>query len=102
MEDEYITGRSVDGKEICLQTLGRSKLPEVVNDFLEFDFSDTVATQDVHSGANPLALNTKARGPQWEWIEKNNRGYDQALGVISDTVRGNADYKQRDEVSLLE
>ena len=71
MKDEYLTGQSVDGKEICLQTLGQSKLPEVVNNFLEFNFSDTVATQDVHSGAKSLALNPKARGPQWEWIKKN-------------------------------
>jgi hypothetical protein len=47
VKDEYLTGQSVDGKEICLQTLGRSKLPEVVNNFLEFNLPDTVATQDV-------------------------------------------------------
>ena len=145
MKDEYLTGQSVDGKVICLQTLGQSKLPEVVNNFLEFSFSDTVGTQDVHRGAKSLALNPKARGPQWEWIKKNwnkvyerlsvnfalldrflrcslrqfsdhkveqdiaaffkekdNRGYDQALRVISDTVRGNANYKQRDEALVLE
>lgn len=145
MKHEYLTGQSVDSKEICLQTLGQSKLPEVVNDFLEFNFSDIVATQDIYSGANSLVLNPKARGPQWEWIKKNwakvyerlsvnfplldrflrlslkefsdhkveqdiaaffkekdNRGYDQALGVISDTARGNANYKQRDEALVLE
>ena len=145
MKDEYLTGQSVDGKEICLQALARSKLPDVVGNFLEFNFSDTITTQDVHSGAKSLALNPKARGPQWEWIkenwsevyerlsvnltllnrflrlslnqfsdhkveqdiaaffkEKDNRGYDQALMVISDTVRGNANYKQRDEALVLE
>jgi hypothetical protein len=145
VKDEYLTGQSVDGKEICLQTLARSKLPEVVNNFLEFNFSDPVATQDVNSGAKSLALNPKARGPQWEWIKENwdkvyerlsvnltlldrflrlslnqfsdhkveqditaffggrdNRGYDQGLRVISDTIRGNANYKQRDEALVLE
>jgi hypothetical protein len=145
VKDEYLMGQSVDGKEICLQTLGQSNLPEVVNNFLEFNFSKTVAIQDVHSGAKSLALNPKARGPQWEWMKKNwnkvyetlsvnntlldrflrlslskfsdhkieqdiaaffkekdNRGYDQALGVISDTIRGNANYKQRDAALVLE
>ena len=34
--------------------------------------------------------------------EKDNRGYDQALRVISDTVRANANYRQRDEATVLE
>jgi aminopeptidase N len=145
VKDEYLTGQSFDGKEICLQTLGQLKLPEAVNNFLEFNFSGTVTTQDVHRGAKSLALNPKARGLQWEWIKKNwdkvyerlsvnftilgrflrfslrkfsdhkveqdiaaffkekdNSGYDQALRVILDTVRGNANYKQRDEALVLE
>lgn len=34
--------------------------------------------------------------------DKDNRGYDRSLGVISDTVRGNAAYKQRDEQLVAE
>ncbi|KZF20641.1 putative aminopeptidase [Xylona heveae TC161] len=33
---------------------------------------------------------------------KDNRGYDRTLGVISDTVRANANYKERDEKLVLE
>jgi aminopeptidase N len=32
--------------------------------------------------------------------DKDNRGYDRSLGVISDTVRGNAAYLERDEKTL--
>lgn len=34
--------------------------------------------------------------------KKDNRGYDRSLGVISDTIRGNAQYYQREERLLLE
>ncbi|KAI9795929.1 MAG: hypothetical protein M1833_006577 [Piccolia ochrophora] len=33
---------------------------------------------------------------------KDNRGYDRTLGVIADTVRGNANYKERDQDLILE
>ncbi|KAI9668905.1 MAG: hypothetical protein M1817_005184 [Caeruleum heppii] len=33
---------------------------------------------------------------------KDNRGYDRSLAVISDTVRGNANYKERDSKRVLE
>lgn len=33
---------------------------------------------------------------------KDNRGYDRGLGIVADTVSGNASYKERDEVSILE
>ncbi|KAI9792331.1 MAG: hypothetical protein M1816_002556 [Peltula sp. TS41687] len=33
---------------------------------------------------------------------KDNRGYERTLGVIADTVRGNANYKERDEALVLE
>lgn len=32
--------------------------------------------------------------------DKDNRGYDRVLGVLSDTIRGNAQYKERDEGSV--
>jgi hypothetical protein len=34
--------------------------------------------------------------------DRDNRGYDQALGVVSDSVKGNASYKERDEALVLE
>lgn len=142
---EYISTTSVDGKEICLQSLGRVQTPDLANDFLGFLFSDKVALQDKHSGAVSLAANPKARLHLWRYIKdhwemvhgqlagnsvvfdrllkmslnkfasheiqkeiaaffegKDNRGYDRTLGVIADTIRGNANYKERDEQLVLE
>jgi len=33
---------------------------------------------------------------------KDNRGYDRTLGVVSDTIRGRAAYKERDASVILE
>jgi hypothetical protein len=33
---------------------------------------------------------------------KDNRGYDRTLGVVSDTIKGRAGYKERDSKILLE
>lgn len=32
--------------------------------------------------------------------DKDNRGYDRTLGIVSDTIRGRAAYNQRDKVEL--
>ena len=136
---------SIDGKEICLQALGRVEKAELASDFLQFLFSDAVAIQDKHSGAASLAFNPKARLGLWEFIKNNwdavygrlsgnpvvldrflklslskfasheverdiaqffegkdNRAYDRGLGVIADTIRGNADYKERDGKLIVE
>ena len=145
VKQEYLNDSSVDGKEICLQSLGRVQTPDLVKEFLEFQFSDKVATQDVHSGSIALAANAKARDTLWGWIkenwekvhgklsgnmvvldrylknclqkfashekdqdikdffsEKDNTGYDRGLAQVSDTIQGNANYKERDEQLLLD
>lgn len=142
---EYLSTTSIDGKEICLQALGRVHTPELASDFVQFLFSDKVAIQDKHSGAASLAANPKARLGLWEVIKanwdavyamlsgnmvvldrflklslskfadhaverdiakffegKDNRGYDRGLGVVADTIRGNANYKERDGKVILE
>ncbi|KAI9831082.1 MAG: hypothetical protein M1826_003980 [Phylliscum demangeonii] len=143
---EYLHPSTVDGKEICLQSLGRVPTAELATDFLDFIFSAHVAMQDKHSGAIALAANAKVRLGLWQYLKlhwtttvqaqlagnsvvmdrflkqtltkfashevdrdiaeffrgKDNRGYDRALGVISDTIRGNATYKERDEALVLE
>lgn len=136
---------SIDGKEICLQSLGKVQTPELVKDFLEFQFSNQVAVQDIHSGSIALAANPKVRDAFWNWIKENwkvvykklsgnmvvfdrylknslqkfashekeediteffrrkdNTGYDRGLVQVSDTIRGNANYKERDEELVLE
>lgn len=145
VKHEYLNTTSVDGKEICLQSLGRVQSTDLVKDFLDFQFSDKVATQDVHTGAMSLAANPKARYTLWQYImenwntvheklsansvviarflknslqkfashevekeitaffkDKDTSGYDRGLVQVSDTVKGNANYKERDQALILE
>ncbi|KAI9727019.1 MAG: hypothetical protein M1834_008545 [Cirrosporium novae-zelandiae] len=145
VKQEYLKTDSIDGKEICLRALAKSKLPEANLDLLNFIFSDNVAVQDVHSGASSLALNPKGRKVLWQYIKENwskihdrlsgnsvvldrfvkmsltkfadheierdiasffkdkdNSGYDRTLVVIADSVKANANYKERDEKLILE
>ncbi|CAG8402659.1 unnamed protein product [Penicillium salamii] len=68
---EYLRTDSVDGKEICLSALGRTKDAALVKEYLDFVFSDKVAVQDLHSGAVSLASNSKVRHLLWEYIKEN-------------------------------
>ncbi|KAL2817221.1 peptidase family M1-domain-containing protein [Aspergillus cavernicola] len=145
VKDEYLKTDSVDGKEICLSALGRTKDAHLVNDYLDFVFSDKVAIQDVHNGAVSLAANSKVRDLLWEYMKKNwssvetrlsannvvferfvrmglskfadhgieadiasffqnkdTSTYDRALVIVADTIRTNANYKERDEKQVLE
>ncbi|KAJ5134097.1 hypothetical protein N7526_005462 [Penicillium atrosanguineum] len=71
VKEEYLRTDSVDGKEICLAAMGRTKEPALVQDYLDFVFSDKVAIQDAHSGAVSLAANSKMRHLLWEYIKTN-------------------------------
>jgi hypothetical protein len=71
VKEEYLKTDSVDGKEICLGALGRTKDAALVNEYLDFVFSDKVAIQDVHNGAVSLAANSKVRHLLWEYMKKN-------------------------------
>ncbi|EAW14671.1 M1 family metallopeptidase [Aspergillus clavatus NRRL 1] len=71
VKEEYIRTDSVDGKEICLAALGRTKDANLVQDYLDFVFSDKVAIQDVHNGAVSLAGNSKVRHLLWEFMKIN-------------------------------
>ena len=145
VQEEYLHTDSVDGKEICLAALGRSKDAILVKEYLDFIFSDKVAIQDVHSGAVSLAANSKVRHVLWEYIKNNwaavearlsannvvferfvrmglskfadhgtgadissffqnkdTSAYDRALVIVSDSIRTNARYKERDERLVLE
>ncbi|KAL8952644.1 MAG: hypothetical protein Q9222_001450 [Ikaeria aurantiellina] len=145
VRNEYLSTTSIDGKEICLQALGRVQTPNLIKDFLDFQFSDKVKVQDVHSGSIALAANSKARDVLWQYIkdhwsvvhgklsgnsvvldrylknslqkfashekerdiadffqDKDTKGFDRGLVQVADTVRGNANYKERDEMLVLE
>lgn len=142
---EFANTKSIDGKQICLSALGRVQAADLVEDFLAFQFSDQVATQDIHTGSIALGANAKARDTMWQWIKsnwgkiheklsensrvldrylkkslenfashemeqditsffegKNTKGYDRGLVQVSDSVRTNANYKERDEQLVLE
>ncbi|KAF2640961.1 hypothetical protein P280DRAFT_518300 [Massarina eburnea CBS 473.64] len=83
LQNEYLTTTSIDGKEICLQSLGRVQTPELAQQFLSFIFSDKVAMQDKHSGTIALAANSKVRVEVWKYIRDN---WD---SVIHPTLSGN-------------
>lgn len=71
VRDEYKNTTSIDGKEICLQSLGRVQSPELAQDFLKFVFSPEVAMQDKHSGSIALANNAKVRFELWKFVRDN-------------------------------
>ncbi|MCJ1377164.1 hypothetical protein MMC17_000256 [Xylographa soralifera] len=145
VKNDYLSSKSVDGKEIGLQAMGYVQSTDLVDDFMDFQLSDKVAVQDIHSGAISLAANAKARDPLWAYIKahwgsleaklsvnsliiarfvngtlskystfemeqqitnffegKDTKGYDRGLVEVSDTIKGNAKYKERDEKLLLE
>ena len=145
VQEEYLTTTSIDGKETCLIALGKVQTADLVNNFLDFQFSDKVAIQDVHTGSISLAANSKVRNELWKYIKENwtavhkklsanvsttinylrttlskfashetekdiaaffkdkdTKGYNRGLVEVSDTVRANASYKERDEQLVLE
>jgi aminopeptidase N len=71
IQQEYLSTTSIDGREICLQSLGRVQTPELAKEFLSFIFSDKVAMQDKHSGTIALANNSKVRPEVWYFIRDN-------------------------------
>ena len=145
VKHEYTNTTSIDGKEICLNSMGRVHDPNLVKDFLDFQFSGKVAIQDKHTGAFALASNSKARNVFWAYIKENwekvhsslsgnpvvldryikqslskfasheveqdignffkdkdTKAYDRGLVQVADSVKANANYKERDEAILLE
>ncbi|KAH8716943.1 peptidase family M1-domain-containing protein [Phaeosphaeriaceae sp. PMI808] len=71
IQQEYLSTTSIDGKEICLQSLGRVQTSELAKQVMSFIFSDKVAMQDKHSGTIALANNSKVRNEVWNFIREN-------------------------------
>ncbi|GAA88154.1 aminopeptidase B [Aspergillus luchuensis IFO 4308] len=71
VKQEYLKTDSVDGKEICLGALGRTKDAELVKDYMDFVFSDKVAIQDIHNGATSMATNPLTRHLLWDYMKEN-------------------------------
>jgi len=71
VQNEYLNTTSIDGKEICLGSLGRVQTPELAKKVMDFVFSDAVAMQDKHSSTIALANNSKVRPEVWYYIRDN-------------------------------
>lgn len=70
LKKDWQTTTSVDGKEISLRALGRIQDLDLLQDYLNFLFTD-VKTQDMHTGASALAINAKTRSGFWKYIQEN-------------------------------
>ncbi|TQS38697.1 hypothetical protein Golomagni_00794 [Golovinomyces magnicellulatus] len=82
LKNEWKSSVSIDGKEIALRALGRTRIPELHDDYLKLLFSE-VATQDIHTGAMALSTNSKARLTLWNYIKSN---FDEIKGKLSDNM----------------
>jgi aminopeptidase N len=69
VKEEYLRVDSGDAKETYLGSLGQTKDPELVSNYLDFLFSDYVAIQDIHHGASSLASNPKVRHLLWQYMK---------------------------------
>lgn len=69
--NEYLSTTTIDGREICLASLGRAREPEVVSQVLDFMLSDKVKVQDKHTPAIALSNNSDARYALWSFIREN-------------------------------
>ncbi|KAK9476709.1 peptidase family M1-domain-containing protein [Lipomyces japonicus] len=78
--EEALNPSSIDGKEIALSALGRTKRPELIKKALDLLLSGKVAVQDVHTLAASLAANGTARWPLWNFIKEN---WDTIYGALS-------------------
>ena len=71
IKTEFTKTKSIDGKEICLTCMGQVPSVDLAQDFMNFQFSENVAVQDVHFGSASLAANSKAREALWEYVQND-------------------------------
>lgn len=80
---EFSKTTSVDGKEIAITALGRSKSYENALDLLTFVTSDAVPPQDAHSGIISIAANNETRKAAWDFTKKEWPRVEKRLAVTS-------------------
>ncbi|KAI0202573.1 peptidase family M1 [Astrocystis sublimbata] len=80
LKKEWNNGSSIDGKEVCLSSLGQTKDTELIkSELLSFLFdisppapaSESVPSGDMHSLGSSLAVNSVARNIQWDYMREN-------------------------------
>lgn len=78
---EFAKTTSVDGKEICIQALGRTKSPKLATALLEFVTSEEVAIGDSHGGASGVGNNNETREVVWTFTKAQWQRIQDRLGV---------------------
>lgn len=80
LKKEWFNGSSIDGKEVCLSSLGQVRDAEIIKkELLPFLFdlsppapaSESIPSGDMHSLGSSLAANSSARPIQWEYMQEN-------------------------------
>ncbi|KAJ3562442.1 hypothetical protein NPX13_g8566 [Xylaria arbuscula] len=80
LKKEWYSGSSIDGKEVCLSSLGQTREADIIKkELLPFLFdlsppapaSESVPSGDMHSLGSSLAANSSARNIQWEYMQGN-------------------------------
>ncbi|KAI1341791.1 peptidase family M1 [Xylariaceae sp. FL0016] len=92
LKKEWYNGTSIDGKEVCLASLGHTRDADLIkNVLLPFLFnlsppaaaSDSVPSGDMHSLGSSLAANSFARPLQWQFMQAN---WDQLTTKMANPV----------------
>lgn len=96
---EYIRNRTIDGREICIAAMGRTKHAAMARDFLDFSFAsdENVTLQNIHFVGMALGNGTCA-DVMWEYVKENwDMVYDRlqinnvALNWFIDNALGSLD-----------
>ena len=92
LKKEWYSGSSIDGKDLCLSSLGHTREPELIRQhLLPFLFnssppapaSESVPPVDMHTLGGSLAANLVARPLLWQYIQDN---WAQATAKMSNPV----------------
>ncbi|KIX95501.1 uncharacterized protein Z520_08621 [Fonsecaea multimorphosa CBS 102226] len=69
---EYIRNNTIDGREICITAMGRTKIPAMARDFLDFTFlsEDHVTLQNIHFVGMALG-NGSCAEVLWDYVKDN-------------------------------
>ena len=81
IKKEYEQTTSVDGKEICIQAMGRAKDVDSATALLNFVTSEEVPVQDSHAGISAIAANNSTRDTAWYYTQAKWERIVKRLGV---------------------
>ncbi|OAP60504.1 hypothetical protein AYL99_05506 [Fonsecaea erecta] len=81
---EYLRNQTIDGREICIAAMGRTKIPAMARDFLDFTFltEDHITLQNVHFVGMALG-NGPCAEVLWEYVKENWNAVYERLRINS-------------------